>query len=403
MTIIEMRAKRAKAIEAAKAFLESHRNKDGFLSTEDDAIYTSMENDIGKMGVEIARMERMEAMDAELSKPVSAPIIEKPATAKADTRVGTASDSYKDAFWNVTRAKDVVPYEVRNALQAGVDSEGGYTVPDEFMRVLVQALREAHIIRGHANVVNTSGGTTKIPVVATKGTASWIDEEGLIPESDDVFGQQTIDAHKVGTIIKVSEELLNDSAFDLESYFASEFARRIGDKEEDAFFNGNGEKKPLGILADKGGADVGVTAASGTAITAEEIISLFYSVKAPYRKNAIWVFNDATMAHIRKLKGNDGQFLWQKALHEGDHETLLGKPVFTSPFMPEIAAGNKIAAFGDFSYYWIGDRQGITFRRLNERYADSGQVGFLATKRVDGKLILPEAIKVLQMKGTTTA
>lgn len=403
MTIIEMRAKRAKAIEAAKAFLESHRNKDGFLSTEDDAIYTSMENDIGKMGVEIARMERMEAMDAELSKPVSAPIIEKPATAKADTKVGTASDNYKDAFWNVTRAKDVVPYEVRNALQAGVDSEGGYTVPDEFMRVLVQALREANIIRGHANVVNTSSGTTKIPVVATKGTASWIDEEGLIPESNDVFGQQTIDAHKVGTIIKVSEELLNDSAFDLESYFASEFARRIGDKEEDAFFNGNGEKKPLGILANKGGADVGVTAASSTAITAEEIISLFYSVKAPYRKNAIWVFNDATMAAIRKLKGNDGQFLWQKALHEGDHETLLGKPVFTSPFMPEIAAGNKIAAFGDFSYYWIGDRQGITFRRLNERYADSGQVGFLATKRVDGKLILPEAIKVLQMKGTTTA
>lgn len=403
MTIIEMRAKRAKAIEAAKAFLESHRNKDGFLSTEDDAIYTSMENDIGKMGVEIARMERMEAMDAELSKPVSAPITEKPATAKVETKVGTASDSYKDAFWNVTRAKDVVPYEVRNALQAGVDSEGGYTVPDEFMKVLVQALREANIVRGHANVVNTSGGSTKIPVVATKGTASWIDEEGLIPESDDVFGQQTIDAHKVGTIIKVSEELLNDSAFDLENYFASEFARRIGDKEEDAFFNGNGEKKPLGILADKGGAEVGVTAASGTAITAEEIISLFYSVKAPYRKNAIWVFNDATMAAIRKLKGNDGQFLWQKALHEGDHETLLGKPVFTSPFMPEIGAGNKIAAFGDFSYYWIGDRQGITFRRLNERYADSGQVGFLATKRVDGKLILPEAIKVLQMKGTATA
>lgn len=403
MTIIEMRTKRAKAIEAAKAFLESHRNKDGFLSTDDDAIYTSMENDIGKMGVEIARMERMEAMDAELSKPVSAPITEKPATAKVEIKVGTASDSYKDAFWNVTRAKDVVPYEVRNALQAGVDSEGGYTVPDEFMRVLVQALREANIVRGHANVVNTSGGSTKIPVVATKGTASWIDEEGLIPESDDVFGQQTIDAHKVGTIIKVSEELLNDSAFDLENYFASEFARRIGDKEEDAFFNGNGEKKPLGILADKGGAEVGVTAAAGTAITTEEIISLFYSVKAPYRKNAIWVFNDATMAAIRKLKGNDGQFLWQKALHEGDHETLLGKPVFTSPFMPEIGAGNKIAAFGDFSYYWIGDRQGITFRRLNERYADSGQVGFLATKRVDGKLILPEAIKVLQMKGAATA
>ena len=403
MTIIAMRAKRAKAIEAAKAFLESHRDANGFLSTEDDTIYTGMENDIGKMGVEIARMERMEAMDAELAKPVSAPITEKPATAKADTKIGTASDSYKDAFWNATRSKNGISYEVRNALQEGVDSEGGYLVPDEFENTLVQALHEEHIFRGHAHVFQTEAGSRKIPVVTTKGTASWIDEEGTIPEGDDIFGQQTIDAHKVGTIIKVSDELLNVSAFDLESYFASEFARRIGDKEEDAFFNGNGEKKPLGILADKGGAEVGVTAASGTAITADEIINLFYSVKAPYRRKAIWIFNDDTMAAIRKLKGNDGQYLWQKALQEGGHETLLGRPIFTSPFVPTIAAGNKVAVFGDLHFYWIGDRQGITFKRLNERYADSGQVGFLATKRLDGKLILPEAVKVLQMKGTASA
>ena len=226
-------------------------------------------------------------------------------------------------------------------------------------------------------------------------------EEGAIPEGDDAFGQQTIGAHKVGTIIKVSEELLNDAAFDLEGYFSAEFARRIGNKEEDAFFNGDGASKPLGILADDGGADIGVTAASATAITAEEIISLFYSLEAPYRENAIWVFNDSTMAAIRKLKGSDGQFLWQKALHEGDHETLLGKPVFTSPFMPEIAAGSKPVLFGDFSFYWIGDRQGVTFKRLNERYADTGQIGFLATKRVDAKLVLPEAMKVLQMKSAS--
>ncbi len=403
MTIIEMRNKRAKALEAAKAFLESHRDKDGFLSEEDDAIYTRMENDISRLGTEIGRMERMEAMDAELSKPVSAPITEKPASAKVDTKVGRAADAYKDAFWNVTRAKNGVSYEVRNALQEGVDSEGGYLVPDEFENTLVQALRHENIVRDHAHVFQTNSGSHKIPVVTTKGTASWIDEEGPIPEGDDTFGQQTIGAHKVGTIIKVSEELLNDSAFDLESYFATEFARRIGDKEEDAFFNGDGVGKPLGVLAETGGAEVGVTTASGTAITADEVINLFYSLKAPYRKKAIWVFNDATMAAIRKLKDSTGQYLWQKALHEGEHETLLGRPIFTSPFMPEIAAGNKAALFGDFHYYWIGDRQGITFRRLNERYADTGQVGFLATKRLDGKLILPEAIKVLQLKGTTTA
>ena len=236
--------------------------------------------------------------------------------------------------------------------------------------------------------------------MTNKGSAAWVDEEGGIPDGDDTFGQQTIGAHKVGTIIKVSEELLNDAAFDLEGYFISEFSRRVGNKEEEAFFTGDGVGKPLGLLAANGGAEVGVTAASATAITAEELMSLFYELEAPYRENAIWVFNDATMGAIRKLKGNDGQFLWQKALHEGDHETLMGKPVFTSPFMPEMKAGQKPVLFGDFNFYWIGDRQGVTFKRLNERYADTGQIGFMATKRVDGKLVLPEAVKALQMKAS---
>lgn len=400
MTIIEMRNKRAKAFEAAKAFLEAHAN-DGILSAEDSATYDDMEKSIKKYDEAIGRMERLEAMDAELSKPVAAPLTEKPV--KADVKTGRASDAYKDAFWNQARSRNGVSYEVRNALQEGVDSEGGYLVPDEFENTLVQSLSGDTIIRQHAHVFTTNSGSHKIPVVTDKGTASWVEEEGAIPEGDDVFGQQQIGAHKVGTLIKVSEELLNDSAFDLENYFVSEFARRIGEKEEEAFFTGNGENKPLGILANNGGAEVGVTAASATAITADEIIDLFHSLKEPYRKNAIWVLNDLTVAAIRKLKTTDGQYLWQPALHEGQHDTLLGKRVFTSPYVPELKAGNKTVIFGNFKFYWIGDRQGITFRRLNERFADTGQVGFLATKRLDGKLLLPEAIKVLQMKGTATS
>lgn len=402
MTINELRTKRAKTWESAKAFLESHRNSDGILSAEDDATYSRMEKEIADFGKEIARLERQEALDKEMNAPTSTPITTKPhSTGKVDTKTGIAADAYKDAFWNATRARDGISYELRNSLKVGADSEGGYLVPDEFEKTLVQSLGRKRIVRDHAYVFQTNSGSHKIPVVTQKGSASWIDEEGGIPEGDDTFGQQTIGAHKVGTIIKVSEELLNDAAFDLEGYFSAEFARRIGNKEEDAFFNGDGTGKPLGVLADNGGAEVGVTAASATAITADEIIALFYELDAPYRENAIWVFNDATMAAIRKLKGNDGQFLWQKALHEGDHETLLGKPVFTSPFMPVIAAGTKPVLFGDFSFYWIGDRQGVTFKRLNERYADTGQIGFLATKRVDAKLVLPEAIKVLQMKSAT--
>ena len=398
MNIIELRNKRAKAFEAAKAFIESHA-VDGILSAEDSATYDAMEKDIKDYDEAIGRMERLEAMDAKLSKPVSTPITEKPAKPAEDTKKGRASDEYKKACWNQTRAKDgAVSYEVRNALQEGVDSEGGYLVPDEFERTLVQSLTEDTIVRQHATVITTDSGSRKIPIVTEKGTASWVEEEGLIPDGDDVFGQEQIDAHKVGTIIKVSEELLNDSAFDLESYFTAEFSRRVGDKEEEAFFTGNGVKKPLGVLADEGGAEIGVTTASATAITADDIIDLFYSLKAPYRKNAIWVLNDSTVAAVRKLKDENGQYMWQPALHEGGHETLLGKKIYTSPFMPELKAGQKPILFGNFTYYWIGDRTGITFKRLNERYADTGQVGFLATKRLDGKLILSEAVKVLKMK-----
>ena len=404
MTVIELRNKRAQKLAAARAFLESNRTPDGFLSQENDAAYTAMESDIANLGKEISRMERLEAMDAELSRPLTSPLTEKPAAvAKTDEKTGRASDEYSAAFWNQTRRKDSVTPEMKNALQEGVDSEGGYLVPDEFEHTLVQALEQENIVREHAHVFTTSSGNHKIPVVTSKGTASWIDEEGAIPESDDVFGQQMIGAHKVGTLIKVSEELLNDSAFDLEGYFASEFARRIGNKEEDAFFNGDGVGKPLGILAATGGAQVGVTAASATAVTADEIIDLFYSLEAPYRKNAIWVLNDASIAAIRKLKDNNGQYLWQPALHEGTYDTLLGKRIFTSPFVPEMKSGKKSVIFGDLSFYWIGDRQGITFKRLNERYADTGQIGFIATKRLDGKLILPEAVKVLQQKGTASS
>ena len=397
MTITELRMKRAKAVEAAKAFLESHRQNDGTLSVEDDATYTGMEADITKLGNEIARMERLEDMDAALSQPTSKPLTEKPEAAKKDEKTGRASNAYKNAFWAQTRSRTAIP-EFRNDLQEGTDSEGGYLVPDEYEHTLVQALNEENVIRNHARVITTSNGLHKIPIVAAHGTAAWMEEEDAYSASDETFGQVNLDAHKVGTLIKVSEELLQDSAFDLEAYMSEEFTRRIGDKEEDAFLNGNGSNKPTGILNATGGAQVGVTAASSTVITADEVIDLFYSLRAPYRKKAIWILNDATIKMIRKLKNGAGEYLWQPALKSGDVPTILGRPYFTSQFAPTVEAGAKVIAFGDFSYYWIGDRQGITFRRLNELYAENGQVGFIASKRVDGRLILPEAIQVLKMK-----
>jgi len=393
--ILELREKRAKAWDSAKAFLDSKRGNDGLISAEDTATYEKMEADVVNLGKEIDRLERQQALDLELSKAVNTPITMKP-NSNMEMKTGRASDEYKTAFWKALRSKN--SFDIQNALQIGTDSEGGYLAPDEFEKVLIQALEEENLFRSLAKIINTSSGDKKIPIVASKGTASWVEEEAPIPDSDDVFGLVSIGAYKLSTMIKVSEELLNDSVFNLEAYIAKEFARRIGAKEEEAFFIGDGSGKPTGIFNATGGATLGVTAAAATAITADEVIDLMYSLKSPYRKNAVFVTNDATVKVIRKLKDGNGQYIWQPSLAAGTPDTILNRPVKTSAYVPTIASTAKTIAFGDFGYYWVADRQGRSFQRLNELYAATGQVGFKATQRVDGKLILPEAIKVLQQK-----
>ena len=401
-TINELRAKRAQAWEGAKAFLESHRNEKGFLSAEDDAAYTRMEQDIDALGKEIKRLERQQEIDAELNRPISQPITEKLAAAAgiADTKKGRKSDEYKTAFWNMMRSKAVTP-DVLNVLQIGTDADGGYLAPDEFEHTLITALEEENIFRKFARTLQTNSGDRLIPVVSSHGKAEWMDENALVPESDDKFAQMSVSAYKLGTFIKVSDELLNDAAFDIPNYIATEFACRMGAKEEEAFFVGDGVKKPTGIFADEGGADVGVTLGSA-AITADSLIDLFYSLRAPYRRNAVWIMNDSTVKAIRKLKDKNDQYLWQTALTAGTPDTILNRPIYTSPYVPEIANGNKVMMFGDLKYYWVVDRQGRSFKRLNELFATTGQVGFMTTQRVDGKLTLSEAIKVMQVKGTNS-
>ena len=397
--ILELREKRAKAWEAAKAFLDSKRGGDGLLSAEDTAAYEKMEQEVVDLGKEIERLERQAAIDAELNKPVSEPITNKPNNnPDGEEKKGRATDRYKKTFWNAMRRKNF--YDVENALQVGTDSEGGYLVPDEFEHTLVEALEEENFFRSIATVIRTSSGDRKIPVAATKGTASWIDEEGAYPESDDSFGQVSIGAYKVATMLKVSDELLNDSVFDLEAYISKEFGRRIGAKEEEAFFTGDGKGKPTGIFNAAGGASDGVTTAAAN-ITFDDVMDLFYAVKSPYRKKAVWVLNDTTVKALRKLKDNNGNYIWQPSVQAGQPDMILNRPYHTSAYVPEAAAGAKVMAFGDFSYYWIADRQGRSFKRLNELFAANGQVGFLASQRVDGKLVLPEAVKTMAIKGSS--
>ena len=396
--ILSMREKRASLWDAAKKYRDSHIGNDGTMTAEDAAVYDRMVDDVDRMKKEIDRLERQEAIENEMNRPTSSPIVNRPENPViGDEKPGRAAASYKKAFWQAMRNKSV-PHEVFNSLKIGADSEGGYLVPDEYERTLIDTLQEENIFRRLAHVISTESGDRKIPVVASKGTASWIDEEAAYPESDDSFGQVSIGAHKLATMIKISEELLNDSVFDMPTYIAREFARRIGAAEEEAFFTGNGTGKPTGLLHTTGGAEVGVTTKSTTALTFDEVMDLFYSLRAPYRRSAVFLTNDATMKALRQLKNGNGDYIWQPSVTAGTPDTILNRPVYTSTFMPTITACAKAMVFGDMNYYWIADREGRKFQRLNELYAPIGQVGFLASQRVDGKLILPEAVKVLQMK-----
>ena len=354
-----------------------------------------MEKTIVDLGKEIQRLERQAEIEAEMNKATSDPVLGKPAAPTVTEKTGTASDAYKTAFWNSVRNRNYI--DVRNDLQVGTDTEGGYLVPDEYEKKLISALEEENVFRPLATKIQTSSGDRKIPVITQKGEASWMEEEEAYSLSDDAFGQIALSAYKVGTAIKISEELLNDSVFDLPSYIAKEFARRIGSKEEEAFLIGDGKGKPTGIFAAVGGAENGATTSTAN-ISFDDMIELFYSVKSPYRKKAVWVLNEQTVKALRKLKDNTGNYIWQPAVSSGLPDTILNRPYVTSVYAPVSAAGATPIAFGDLSYYWIADRQGRSLKRLNELFAMNGQVGFLASQRVDGKLILPEAVKTLTIK-----
>lgn len=393
MTIVEMREKRAKLWATMEGFLDTHRTDKGVLSADDDATYTNMEKDLNDLTNEIRRMERRDAIEAELSKPVGTPITAKPQGAPVE-KMGRASDAYREDFGLALRGRPLV----HNVLSVGVDADGGYLVPEEFEKQIVDGLKEANVVRTLAKTITTQA-ERKIPVAVGHSVVQWTEENAAYTESNPTFGQKQIDAYKLTDLIRVSTELLQDSAFALEPYIREEFVRAFGVAEEEAFCVGNGTKQPTGIFTANGG-EVGVTAAGATAITVDELISLIYSLKSPYRRNAKFFMHDSTVALIRKLKDNNGAYLWQPSVQAGEPDRLLGYPLYTSPYVPQVKAGALAVAFGDFKNYWIADRAGRTVQRLNELYAGNGQVGFIATERVDGKVILPEGIKLLKMKAS---
>ena len=395
MSIIELRNKRANLWEETKKFLADHTDKDGKMAAADAEAYEKMEADIAEMGKTIDRLEKQAELDKKLAMPTTQPLTAKPGTAE---KKGTASDEYRKAMFTAIRTKF---REVSNVLMEGIDESGGYLVPEEYDRRLVDVLDEENILRGMATNIRTSG-ERKINIAATKPAALWVEEGGALTFGDATFDQKLLDAHKLHVAIKITEELLADNAFQLESYIITQFGKAIANAEEDAFLNGDGDGKPTGVLKD---AQVGVTIDT-VDIEADDVIDLIYKLKRPYRKKASFITNDSTLAVLRKLKDENRNYLWQPSLQSGEPDRILGYAVRTSQFAPKLAAGNVALAFGDFSYYNIGDRGQRSLQVLKELFAGNGMVGYVMKERVDGLLILPEAVKVLKVaggsSGTTT-
>ena len=389
MNISEMIKNRADLVGQMRNFVDTHEDKSGKLSAEDAAAYAKMEAEFEQLSDAISRQQRADAREAELAKPVNSPITGKPyvMSTQSEEKKGRASDAYKKAMLTAMRTNF---RQISDVLSEGVDADGGYLVPIEYDRRLIDVLEEENIMRSLATKITTSG-EHKINIAATKPAAAWIEEGGALTFGDATFDQTFLDAFKLHVAIKVTEELLYDNAFNLESYIITQFGKALANAEEDAFLNGSGVGKPTGIFdSTKGGHIVNTLTA---AIKSDDMLDLVYGLKRPYRKNASFIMNDATLAQLRKLKDNNGAYIWQPSYQADEPDRILGYTVRTSAYAPADAI-----AFGDYSYYNIGDRGSRSFKQLNELFAGNGMIGFVAKERVDGKLILPEAVQILKLK-----
>lgn len=278
-------------------------------------------------------------------------------------------------------------------LKAGEKGAGGYLVPDSMEAQIVQTLAEENVVRRLATVIHMEDGERAVPVVRSMSEAQWLDENEAMEMGTAGFEAARLKPRKLGLTIPVSNELLADAGVDMATFLADSFARHIASSEEKAFLTGDGAKQPAGLL---NSAQVGVTTDAPDALTADELISLYYALDEQYRAKAVFLMHEDTAKALRTLKDENGRYLWREAL-DGEPDRLLGRPVYTSRFMPKLAAGAKPVVFGDLSKYWIADRGNRVLRRYGEVFALRDQTAFVMTERVDGKLIVPEAVKVIQM------
>ncbi len=295
---------------------------------------------------------------------------------------------YDRCFWDAARGR----IRQEDKLLAGrIAGLGSYHVPDAANTKFDNLLTQESLFRQYATTMTAYDTSYQIFAKYTDDLALFVPEGGDIPIYEGIrdFETVAVGRYKLAAFTKLSEEFIHDAAFDIEDYLLSRFARNFGRAETDAFINGTGEDMPTGILCSGKGAETAVTTDS---VTYDDVITLYFSLKPEYRSRAVWMMNDATALHIKTLKDDNGNYLWREC-----DDTILGRKVVISEFMPDMESGATPVVFGDFSYYWVITRSPLSIRVLSEKFAAVGQIGYLGFEFLDGKLIRREAVKAIQM------
>ena len=281
-----------------------------------------------------------------------------------------------------------------NTLREGSDGAGGFLVPDEFENKIVRAMKQKNILRQLATTMTTNRNW-KIPVAVGDGHAYWVPEEGPFPVESTTFDQLEMGAYKLATMTLVTDELLEDSVFDIEDFIADEFAMRLANAEEDAFLHGDGDGKPLGLTRQL---ESVVTTENAGIIQIEDLLELQYAIPEPYRDNAVFLMSDAAVRELCKIRSAFDRNIWEGDMCKDVPVKLLGKQVIVCDALPAPESGSMPILYGDFSRYVIGDREHRSVKRLNELYARQGQVAYLISQRVDATLMDKRAIAGLKIR-----
>ena len=300
--------------------------------------------------------------------------------------IGTSD--YRKNFWNAMRQE---PYNCMVLDHAEGKTASAYMLPAEDASSMDDFIKQESISRNLCTTVKFYGGASRIFAHDCADFADWVPEGSVIPLYDGLndFTRYPVDSHNLAVFVKLTEEFVHDAAFDMEEHLSRRFAKNFAKAEDDAFLNGDGANKPTGLLHAEKGAEVGATSKK---LSFDDLIKLYASVKPEYRSKGTWLMNDDTALFLRTMKDDSGAYLWNS-----DKDTILGKPVVIGDGMPNTESGKCPVLFGDFNYYWMIHRSPVRVRSLKEKFALHGQVGYLAMKFVDGRLMRREAVKALKI------